>query len=148
MTDDEKRSTYWPTRTATRSRTECSRPFASLYAARAHIQTHRKDNNLKFICNICGAWFIIIVHLYLSWNIFHFVNQLDKYRRSWNRTTVPRFPDTTAAAEVHRTCALVRDVRVWREPRRCGRSDRNILYPLSRSGKRWGSAHFAALFYS
>ena len=35
--------------------TECSRPFASLYAARAHIQTHRKDNNLKFSCNICGA---------------------------------------------------------------------------------------------
>ncbi|XP_035739180.1 zinc finger protein 595-like isoform X2 [Vespa mandarinia] len=35
--------------------TECSRPFASLYAARAHIQTHKKDNNLKFSCYICGA---------------------------------------------------------------------------------------------
>ncbi|XP_046753343.1 zinc finger protein 135-like isoform X2 [Diprion similis] len=35
--------------------TECSRPFASLYAARAHIQTHKKDNNLKFSCFICGA---------------------------------------------------------------------------------------------
>ncbi|XP_008550811.1 zinc finger protein 595 isoform X2 [Microplitis demolitor] len=35
--------------------TECSRPFASLYAARAHIQTHKKDNNLKFTCHICGA---------------------------------------------------------------------------------------------
>lgn len=35
--------------------TECSRPFASLYAARAHIQTHKKDNNLKFSCIICGA---------------------------------------------------------------------------------------------
>ncbi|XP_016837124.1 zinc finger protein 813 [Nasonia vitripennis] len=35
--------------------TECSRPFASLYAARAHIQTHKQDNNLKFSCNICGA---------------------------------------------------------------------------------------------
>ncbi|XP_034951287.1 oocyte zinc finger protein XlCOF6-like isoform X2 [Chelonus insularis] len=35
--------------------TECSRPFASLYAARAHIQTHKKDNNLKFSCMICGA---------------------------------------------------------------------------------------------
>lgn len=35
--------------------TECSRPFASLYAARAHIQTHKKDNNLKFSCSICGA---------------------------------------------------------------------------------------------
>ncbi|XP_015184803.1 PREDICTED: zinc finger protein 845-like isoform X2 [Polistes dominula] len=35
--------------------TECSRPFASLYAARAHIQTHKKDNNLKFSCKICGA---------------------------------------------------------------------------------------------
>ncbi|XP_070172709.1 zinc finger protein 569 [Polyergus mexicanus] len=35
--------------------TECSRPFASLYAVRAHIQTHKKDNNLKFSCYICGA---------------------------------------------------------------------------------------------
>ncbi|KOC68586.1 Zinc finger protein 624 [Habropoda laboriosa] len=35
--------------------TECSRPFASLYAARTHIQTHKKDNNLKFSCYICGA---------------------------------------------------------------------------------------------
>lgn len=35
--------------------TECSRPFASLYAARAHIQTHKKDNNLKFSCYVCGA---------------------------------------------------------------------------------------------
>ncbi|XP_015115857.1 zinc finger protein 879 [Diachasma alloeum] len=35
--------------------TECSRPFASLYAARAHIATHKKDNNLKFSCYICGA---------------------------------------------------------------------------------------------
>ena len=35
--------------------TVCSRPFASLYAARAHIQTHKKDNNLKFSCYICGA---------------------------------------------------------------------------------------------
>ncbi|XP_011301587.1 zinc finger protein 345 isoform X2 [Fopius arisanus] len=35
--------------------TECSRPFASLYAARAHIATHKKDNNLKFHCYICGA---------------------------------------------------------------------------------------------
>ncbi|XP_058806231.1 zinc finger protein 90 [Phymastichus coffea] len=35
--------------------TECSRPFASLYAARSHMQTHKKDNNLKFSCNICGA---------------------------------------------------------------------------------------------
>ncbi|XP_012252893.1 zinc finger protein 557 isoform X2 [Athalia rosae] len=35
--------------------TECSRPFASLYAARAHIQTHKKDNNLKYSCYICGA---------------------------------------------------------------------------------------------
>ena len=35
--------------------TECSRPFASLYAARAHIETHKKDNNLKFSCNVCGA---------------------------------------------------------------------------------------------
>ncbi|XP_014234255.1 zinc finger protein 774-like [Trichogramma pretiosum] len=35
--------------------TECSRPFASLYAARAHIQTHKKVNNLKFSCAICGA---------------------------------------------------------------------------------------------
>lgn len=35
--------------------TECSRPFASLYAARSHIQTHKKDNNLKYSCYICGA---------------------------------------------------------------------------------------------
>lgn len=35
--------------------TECSRPFASLYAVRAHIETHKKDNNLKFSCYICGA---------------------------------------------------------------------------------------------
>ncbi|XP_039312818.1 zinc finger protein 845 isoform X2 [Solenopsis invicta] len=35
--------------------TECSRPFASLYAVRAHIQTHKKDNNLKFSCYVCGA---------------------------------------------------------------------------------------------
>ncbi|XP_044004380.1 zinc finger protein 716-like isoform X2 [Aphidius gifuensis] len=35
--------------------TECSRPFASLYAARNHIETHKKDNNLKFTCHICGA---------------------------------------------------------------------------------------------
>lgn len=35
--------------------TECSRPFASLYAARAHIATHKKDNNLKYSCFICGA---------------------------------------------------------------------------------------------
>lgn len=35
--------------------TECSRPFASLYAARSHMNTHKKDNNLKFSCKICGA---------------------------------------------------------------------------------------------
>lgn len=35
--------------------TMCSRPFASLYAARSHMETHKKDNNLKFSCNICGA---------------------------------------------------------------------------------------------
>ncbi|XP_011861958.1 PREDICTED: zinc finger protein 91 isoform X2 [Vollenhovia emeryi] len=35
--------------------TECSRPFASLYAVRSHIQTHKKDNNLKFSCYVCGA---------------------------------------------------------------------------------------------
>ncbi|CAD6217114.1 GSCOCG00004676001-RA-CDS [Cotesia congregata] len=35
--------------------TECTRPFASLYAARAHIATHKKENNLKFTCHLCGA---------------------------------------------------------------------------------------------
>ncbi|XP_023248249.1 zinc finger protein 567-like [Copidosoma floridanum] len=35
--------------------TECSRPFASLYAARSHMETHKKENNLKFSCEICGA---------------------------------------------------------------------------------------------
>lgn len=35
--------------------TECNRPFASLYAVRAHMDTHKRDNNLKHECWICGA---------------------------------------------------------------------------------------------
>ncbi|XP_073962216.1 uncharacterized protein [Choristoneura fumiferana] len=33
----------------------CNRPFASLYAVRAHTETHARQNNLKFSCNLCGA---------------------------------------------------------------------------------------------
>lgn len=35
--------------------TQCNRPFASLYAVRAHMETHNRENNLKFICWTCGA---------------------------------------------------------------------------------------------
>lgn len=35
---------------------DCNRPFATLYAVRAHMETHKKANhNLKHKCNICGA---------------------------------------------------------------------------------------------
>ncbi|KAF7274024.1 hypothetical protein GWI33_013290, partial [Rhynchophorus ferrugineus] len=34
---------------------ECNRPFSSLYAVRAHMETHKRDNNLRFDCFICGA---------------------------------------------------------------------------------------------
>ncbi|XP_047992653.1 zinc finger protein 260-like isoform X5 [Leguminivora glycinivorella] len=33
----------------------CNRPFASLYAVRAHTETHARQNNLKFACTLCGA---------------------------------------------------------------------------------------------
>lgn len=35
--------------------TQCNRPFASLYAVRAHMETHNRENNLKFNCWTCGA---------------------------------------------------------------------------------------------
>ncbi|KAF5290592.1 hypothetical protein FQR65_LT11543 [Abscondita terminalis] len=35
--------------------TECNRPFASLYAVRAHMATHKRQNNLKYKCWLCGA---------------------------------------------------------------------------------------------
>ncbi|CAG9864218.1 unnamed protein product [Phyllotreta striolata] len=35
--------------------TKCNRPFASLYAVRAHMETHERENNLKFDCWLCGA---------------------------------------------------------------------------------------------
>lgn len=35
--------------------TKCNRPFASLYAVRAHMETHTRDNNLKYDCWLCGA---------------------------------------------------------------------------------------------
>lgn len=35
--------------------TECNRPFASLYAVRAHMEIHKKQNSLKYKCSICGA---------------------------------------------------------------------------------------------
>lgn len=35
--------------------TICNRPFASLYAVRAHMETHNRENNLKFNCWTCGA---------------------------------------------------------------------------------------------
>ncbi|XP_055313583.1 zinc finger protein 3 homolog isoform X2 [Sitodiplosis mosellana] len=36
--------------------TECNRPFGSLYAVRAHMESHKRPNhNLKHICDICGA---------------------------------------------------------------------------------------------
>ncbi|KAL1487846.1 hypothetical protein ABEB36_015496 [Hypothenemus hampei] len=35
--------------------TECNRPFASLYTVKAHMQTHKRGNNLKHECSICGA---------------------------------------------------------------------------------------------
>ncbi|XP_063626047.1 zinc finger protein 397-like isoform X1 [Cydia splendana] len=35
--------------------THCNRPFASLYAVRAHTETHARQNNLKFACTLCGA---------------------------------------------------------------------------------------------
>ncbi|XP_022823329.1 zinc finger protein 616-like isoform X3 [Spodoptera litura] len=33
----------------------CNRPFASLYAVRVHTETHSRQNNLKFVCDMCGA---------------------------------------------------------------------------------------------
>ncbi|XP_031634575.1 zinc finger protein 436 [Contarinia nasturtii] len=36
--------------------TECNRPFGSLYAVRAHMESHKRPNhNLKHKCDICGA---------------------------------------------------------------------------------------------
>ncbi|CAH1124956.1 unnamed protein product [Ceutorhynchus assimilis] len=35
--------------------TECSRPFSSLYAIKAHMLSHKKEHSLKFNCNLCGA---------------------------------------------------------------------------------------------
>lgn len=35
--------------------TECNRPFASLYAVRAHMESHFRENNLKYNCSECGA---------------------------------------------------------------------------------------------
>lgn len=36
--------------------TECNRPFGSLYAVRAHMESHKRTNHsLKHICDICGA---------------------------------------------------------------------------------------------
>ncbi|CAG9817606.1 unnamed protein product [Phaedon cochleariae] len=34
---------------------ECNRPFASLYAVKAHMETHKRENNLRFDCFVCGA---------------------------------------------------------------------------------------------
>ncbi|XP_072945213.1 uncharacterized protein [Epargyreus clarus] len=34
---------------------QCNRPFASLYAARVHMDDHAKKNSLKFSCRLCGA---------------------------------------------------------------------------------------------
>ncbi|XP_066153473.1 zinc finger protein 723-like isoform X1 [Euwallacea fornicatus] len=35
--------------------TKCNRPFASLYAVRAHMETHERKNNLQYDCPICNA---------------------------------------------------------------------------------------------
>lgn len=36
--------------------TECNRPFGSLYAVRAHMESHKRtNNNMKHVCDICGA---------------------------------------------------------------------------------------------